>query len=116
MPLFYSSPPKPAKQTENKKTPKPSTSSESESDSLSIESSSEEAHPKNHMRTENHKQTPPLEHFSQSPLEVTNTEHVKDKHKKGLRKKIVHYLFDKGGKRKEKKRQEENCQPVTGTE
>ncbi|KAM3856750.1 tumor necrosis factor alpha-induced protein 2 isoform 2-T5 [Vipera latastei] len=112
MPLFYSSPPKPAKQTENKKTPKPSTSSESESDSLSIESSSEEAHPKNHMRTENHKQTPPLEHFSQSPLEVTETEHVKDKHKKGLRKKIVH-LFDKGGKRKVKKPQEENCQPVT---
>ncbi|XP_058018754.1 tumor necrosis factor alpha-induced protein 2-like isoform X2 [Ahaetulla prasina] len=104
MPLFYSSPPKPAKQTKNKMMAKASTSSESEPDSLSIESSSEETHPKNHMRTENYKQI---------PLELTGTDHDKDKQKTGLKKKIVHYLFDRGGKRKEKKPQEENCQPIT---
>ncbi|KAG8126532.1 hypothetical protein E2320_021738, partial [Naja naja] len=83
-PFFNSSPPIPAKQTENKKTAKALTSSESEPDSLSIESSSEEAHPKNHMRIENHKQTPPLECFPQSPLELTGTDHDKDKQKTGL--------------------------------
>uniref|UniRef100_A0A8C5SPT1 Tumor necrosis factor alpha-induced protein 2 n=1 Tax=Laticauda laticaudata TaxID=8630 RepID=A0A8C5SPT1_LATLA len=111
-PLFYSSPPKLSKQTENKKTAKPSTSSESEPESLSIESSSEEAHPKNHMRTENHKQTPPLECFPQSLLELPRTDHDKDKPKTGIIQKIVHF-FDRGGKRKEKKPQEENCQPIT---
>ncbi|XP_034274419.1 tumor necrosis factor alpha-induced protein 2 isoform X2 [Pantherophis guttatus] len=111
MPFFYSSPPKP-KQTENKNMAKASTSSESDSDSLSIESSSEEAHPKNHMRTENHKQIPPLEYFPQSPIELTGTDHDKDKQKTGLRK-IVRYLFDRGGKRKENKPQEENRQPIT---
>ncbi|XP_070607828.1 tumor necrosis factor alpha-induced protein 2 [Erythrolamprus reginae] len=111
--LFYSSPPKPAKEMGKKKTAKASTSSESEPDSLSFESSSEEAHPKNHMRTEDHKKIPPLECFPQSPLELTGTDHDKDKRKKGLGKKIVRYLFDKGGKTKEKKPQEENSQPIT---
>ncbi|XP_007432570.1 tumor necrosis factor alpha-induced protein 2 isoform X1 [Python bivittatus] len=112
MPFFYSSPPKPAKDIESKKAAKPSTSSESEPDSVSIELSSEEAHPKDNMKTENHRLTPSLEYFPQSPLEVTGTDHVKEKHKKGLRKKIV-YLFDRGGKSKEKKPQKENCQLVT---
>uniref|UniRef100_A0A8C6V7V5 Tumor necrosis factor alpha-induced protein 2 n=1 Tax=Naja naja TaxID=35670 RepID=A0A8C6V7V5_NAJNA len=111
-PFFNSSPPKPAEQTENKKTAKALTSSESEPDSLSVESSSEEAYPKNHMRTENHKQTPPLECFPQSPLELTGTDYDKDKQKTGLIQKIFG-LFDRGRKRKEKKPQEENCQPIT---
>ncbi|KAG8126531.1 hypothetical protein E2320_021738, partial [Naja naja] len=38
----------------------------------------------NHMRIENHKQTPPLECFPQSPLELTGTDHDKDKQKTGL--------------------------------
>ncbi|XP_063146438.1 tumor necrosis factor alpha-induced protein 2 [Candoia aspera] len=112
MPFLYSSPPKPAKEAESKKAAKPSSSSESEPDSVSIESSSEEAHPKDNMKTENHRQTPSLEHFPQPPLEVTGTDHVKGKHKKGLRKRIV-CLFDRGGKSKENKPQKENCQLVT---
>ncbi|XP_013913559.1 PREDICTED: tumor necrosis factor alpha-induced protein 2 isoform X1 [Thamnophis sirtalis] len=111
-PFFYSSPPNSAKQAENKKIAKASVSSESEPDSLSIESSSEEAQPKNHMGTENHKQIPPLEYFPQSPLELTETDNVKKKPKTGI-KKIIAWFFDKGGKRNEKKPEEENCQPIT---
>uniref|UniRef100_A0A8C6XPV2 Tumor necrosis factor alpha-induced protein 2 n=1 Tax=Naja naja TaxID=35670 RepID=A0A8C6XPV2_NAJNA len=64
------------------------------------------------MRIENHKQTPPLECFPQSPLELTGTDHDKDKQKTGLIQNFFG-LFDRGRKSKPKKTQEENCQPIT---
>ncbi|XP_061468219.1 tumor necrosis factor alpha-induced protein 2 [Rhineura floridana] len=125
--FFYTSSPKPDKECEAKsKAANPSTSSESELDSMSLESSTEEAHPKDNMKTENHRQDSALGYPPGSPSETNGTcpctpeQKKKKKKKKGIRGKIIGALYDiTVGKSKvrplriEKDPPKEESQPIT---
>lgn len=111
---FFSSPPKESR-SGSEASSKPSTSSESELDSLSIGSSTEEAQPTDHMKTQNNSQDPMLGCPLGSSVEIDGMHNSEPKkHKKGLRK-----MFGAFGKNKKVVTEtvfpKEEHKPITGT-
>lgn len=104
---------------ESETTPKPSTSSESEPDTVSIESSADEAQPKDNMKTHNQREAPGLQNSS-SEISGKGTSGPEPNKRRGIRGKIIDVLSPisagraKNNKKKKNGKQEES-KPITGT-